>query len=143
MEEQQARRVEAQPQKRRAVIRVESEETQDFFKERCSSGYPSEEEVEEIGFVPSAVGEPLWALHLCDNECSAGLQALPARGYCVERRWCCSHIQLVQAVLQRQASSTRRTASESSTVERNDGAESVSWQAVEGIWNGTVYVRDV
>ena len=29
----------------------------------------SQEEVEEIGFVPSAVSEPLWALHVCDNEC--------------------------------------------------------------------------
>ena len=70
VEEQQAVRVEAQPQKRRAVIRVESEETQDYVMERRSCGYPSQEEVEEIGCVPSVVSEPLWALYLCDNECS-------------------------------------------------------------------------
>ena len=69
VEEQQAVRVEAQPQKRRAVIRVESDETQDHVMERRRCGYPRKEEVEEIGFVPSAVSEPLWALHLCDNEC--------------------------------------------------------------------------
>ena len=55
VEEQQAVRVEAWPQKRRAVIRLESEETQDYVMERRSCGYPSQEEVEEIGFVPSAV----------------------------------------------------------------------------------------
>ena len=70
VEEQQAVRVEAQPQKRRAVIRVESEETQDYVMERRSCGYLGQEEVEEIGFVPSAESEPLWALRLCDNECS-------------------------------------------------------------------------
>ena len=32
--------------------------------------YPSQEEVEEIGFVQSALSEPLWALLLCDNKCS-------------------------------------------------------------------------
>ena len=66
VEEQQA----VQPQKRRAVIRVESEETHDYVMERRSRGYLSQEEVEEIGSVPCAVSEPLWALHLCDNECS-------------------------------------------------------------------------
>ena len=70
VEEQQAVRFEAQPQKRRAVIRVESEETQDYVMERRKCGYPNQEEVEEIGFVPSAVSEPAWALHLCDKKCS-------------------------------------------------------------------------
>ena len=55
---------------RRAVICVEMEETQDYVMERRSCGYLSQEEVEEIGFVPSAVSEPLWALHLFYNECS-------------------------------------------------------------------------
>ena len=70
VEEQQAARVEAQAQKRSDVIRVESEEMQDRVMERRSCGYPGQEEVEEIGFVPSAVSGPLWVLHLCDNECS-------------------------------------------------------------------------
>ena len=28
-----------------------------------------EEEMEELSFVPSAVSEPRWALHICDNKC--------------------------------------------------------------------------
>ena len=29
-----------------------------------------QEEVEELGLVPTAVSEPLWAEHMCDNKCS-------------------------------------------------------------------------
>ena len=72
-----------------------------------------------------------------------GLEVCPVRGYRVGRRWCCSHNQFVQAVLQQMASSARRIASEGSVVERMDGAKSVPWQVVEGIWNGTVYERNV
>ena len=28
-----------------------------------------QEEIEELSFVPSAVGQPQWALHMCDNQC--------------------------------------------------------------------------
>ena len=45
VEEQQALRVEALPLKRRVVIRVESEGTQDYVMERRSCGYPSQVEV--------------------------------------------------------------------------------------------------
>ena len=55
VEEQQMVRVEERSQKRRAVIRVESEETQYYAMERRRCGYRSQEEVEESGFVPSAV----------------------------------------------------------------------------------------
>ena len=70
VEEQQAVRVEAQLQIRRVVIHVASEETQGYATERRACGYPSQEEIEEIGFVPSAESELLWALHLFDNRCS-------------------------------------------------------------------------
>ena len=59
VEEHKARCVEAQQLKRRAVIRVECEETQFHVMERRSCGYSSQEEVEEIGFVPSTASEPL------------------------------------------------------------------------------------
>ena len=94
VEEQQAVRVEAQPQKRRAVIRVESEEPQDDALERRRCG-PGQEEVEETGFVPSAVSEPVCALHLCDKKCSE-------QGF--------KYFQLMQALQQRKANSTGRTA---------------------------------
>ena len=49
--------------------------------------YVGQKQVEEVGFVPSAVSEPLWALLLCDNKCSeTGLQALPTCGHCDGRR---------------------------------------------------------
>ena len=42
VEEQHAVRFEAQPQKRRAVIRVESDETQDYALERRRCGDPGQ-----------------------------------------------------------------------------------------------------
>ena len=52
----------APPQKRRAVIRVESAETQDYV--------PEPQEMEEFSFFPSAVNEPRWAVHMCNNKCN-------------------------------------------------------------------------
>ena len=57
--EQQAARVEVQAPKRRAVIRVESEGTQDYVLERRSYRDLSQEE-----FVPSALSEHRGAEHL-------------------------------------------------------------------------------
>ena len=56
------------PQKRRAVIRVESAEKQD-----CASA-PQwiEEEMEALSFIPSAVRQPRSALHMCDIKCGEG-----------------------------------------------------------------------
>ena len=48
------------------VVRVESEETQDYVRETLAI---SQEEAEETGFVPSALGEPRRAIQ-CDNRCS-------------------------------------------------------------------------
>ena len=59
--EQSPAGVKAPPQKRRAVIRVESAETQD---------YVSEPQEMEFSFFPSAVNEPRWAVHMCDNKCN-------------------------------------------------------------------------
>ena len=51
---------------KRKVIRVESEETQDYVKE----GTSTEQEEEEKNFVPSAVSVPLKFLFRCDGQCS-------------------------------------------------------------------------
>ena len=69
VEEQQAARVEVQGPKRR-VIRVESEETQDYARERLAHEEISQEDADEIGFVPSALSEPRGAFYWCDNRCS-------------------------------------------------------------------------
>ena len=51
---------------KRKVIRVESEETQDFVIE----GRSTEKEEEQRTFIPSAVGVPLKPLFCCDKQCS-------------------------------------------------------------------------
>ena len=52
---------------KRKVIRVESEETQDHV---CETLTISQEEAEEMGFVPSALSEPRGPIYWCDNRCS-------------------------------------------------------------------------
>ena len=58
------------PQKRRAVIRVESAETQDYVSESQGLEEIDDEEMEEMSLIPSAVSAPRWALHMCDNKCN-------------------------------------------------------------------------
>ena len=52
---------------KRKGIRTESEETQDHVWETLAI---SQEEAEEMGFVPSALGEPRGAIYWCDIRCS-------------------------------------------------------------------------
>ena len=49
------------------MIRVESEETQDYVREERSTEF---EEEEERTFIPSAVSVPLKPLIRCDRHCS-------------------------------------------------------------------------
>ena len=69
VEEQQAARVEVHDPRRR-VIRVYSEETKDHVHERLAREDFSQEEADEIGFVPSALSETRGAIHWCDNRCN-------------------------------------------------------------------------
>ena len=48
---------------KRKVIRVESEETQDYVCEMLTN---SPEEADELAFVPSALSEPRGAINFCD-----------------------------------------------------------------------------
>ena len=52
---------------KRKVIRVEPEETQDHVRETLAI---SQEEAEEMGFVPSALIEPRGPIYWCDNRCT-------------------------------------------------------------------------
>ena len=52
---------------KRKVIRVESEETQDYVRESLNL---SREEAEERSFVPSALSIPRRPMFWCDNRCS-------------------------------------------------------------------------
>ena len=49
------------------MIRVESEETQDYVREAKST---EQEEMEERSFIPSTVSVPQKPLFRCDNQCS-------------------------------------------------------------------------
>ena len=76
--------VKAPPKKRKAVVWVESAETQDDvsarpWTSRMEQGMETEneEDMEELSFLPSAVSEPRWALQICANKCRAkGLKFL-------------------------------------------------------------------
>ena len=52
---------------KRTVIRVESEETQDYVRESLNL---SQDEAEETSFVPSAISIPQRPMFLCDDRCS-------------------------------------------------------------------------
>ena len=66
LENRQVKRVRRLSPKRN-VIRVESEETQDYVRESC---HLSREEAEEISVVPSAISVPPKPMFRCDNRCS-------------------------------------------------------------------------
>ena len=51
------------------MIRVESAETQDNVSEQKGLEDLSQEEAEDLGFVPRMVSEPQWALQVCDSKC--------------------------------------------------------------------------
>ena len=60
--QQSPTQVKAPPQKRRAVIRVKSAETQDNESEPQGVEVRDEGEMEELRFIPSAVSEPRWSV---------------------------------------------------------------------------------
>ena len=53
--------------RREKLIRVESEETQDYVREAKDTG---QEETEGLSFVPSAISAPRKPMFLSDNQCS-------------------------------------------------------------------------
>ena len=50
-------------------MRVEPDETQDYVLKKFAYEDCSQREVDEIGFVPSALSEPRVAIHWCDGRC--------------------------------------------------------------------------
>ena len=52
-------------QKRRAVVRRESAETQDYTNKPLMKS----ENLEELAYATSATDEPRWDIHMCDNRC--------------------------------------------------------------------------
>ena len=84
----------------------------------------------------SAVSGPLWALHLCDNECSEqGFKHFQLAAVVLEEGGAVRTLNLCNKQCHNERRvQQRQTACKGSTVKRNDGTETISWQAVEGIW---------
>ena len=129
--------------KRRLVIRVESEETQDHVLERRRYGDVSQEEVEEIDFVLSASSEPRGAVHWCENQCSGhGFKFNQIGTMATEEGGEAHAITLCKRCYCESPARQRRHPVKA--VEWRDcRAESFSWQAMEGFQDGTIHARDV
>ena len=130
VEDQQAVRIEGDPQKRRAVIRVESEETKVTPWSSVVVGILAKKMLRR-----SALCQ-VRKVSLCGLCTCATTNAV--KGF--------KHFQLA-AIVSEEGGAVRTVNlcepwhNERRAVERNDGTESISWQAVEGMWN--VYARDV
>ena len=92
-------RVQAPSQKRRAVIRVESVETQDDVLEPQGLEESDDEEMEELSFMPSAVSVPLGLAQVRQRCIKKSFKFLPTCGRCGGRRRSSAHIQFVQDML--------------------------------------------
>ena len=95
---------EAPPQKRRAVIRKEQEYVSALpLMNHLGQNTEAEDEknMEELSFVPSAVSEPRWTLHMCGKKCRAkGLKFVEIVAVVSDSRKRSAHGQLFQEVLQ-------------------------------------------
>ena len=118
--------VKAPPQKRRASIRVESAETQDFVSapplnnSHGAKDGGNEEEMKEL----CAVSEPRRARHMCDNKCGEeDFKPFPIVATVTEGGRAARTIYLCKNVLECVAAGAGRTRSVSIEVERVGGAK--------------------
>ena len=110
---------------KRKVIRVESEETQDYVRESMNLG---PEEAEEINFVPSAISILQRPMFSCHNRCS-GKESYTAN-LCQQ----CNNGSLMTKGLAH-LKNLQWTGSR--------GKEGASWQAMENAGERPVYTRKV
>ena len=122
---------------KRKVIRMESEETQDHVSESLNL---SQEEAEEISFVPSALSFPRGPGSWCDNRCSD--KALRFKQFAsvvvddVEESYT---VNLCQQCYNERLCGTGPGAVEVLAVEGSGGKEGASWQIVENVGKGPVF----
>ena len=118
----EARCVEAEPQKRRAVIGVESDETQDYASERRRPKDLGQEETEEVGYAENMASSTSSSWLMCRKKVVLLTQPTRASSATTKGEF------------------SKANASGSSTVERNHGAKSVSRkvfgmeQFMRGMW---------
>ena len=100
--------------------------------------------MEKLSFVPSAVSEPRWAVHMCDKKCTAnGFKFLGNCGLCGRRRRCSPYDKLVQKVLQRRAIEARRRTCGGFKLEGTGRAEGLSREVMGSFWHGARHAQNV
>ena len=111
------------------MTRVESEETQDYVRETMGL---SQEEVEEVCFVPSAISVPQKPLFRCDNRCSE--ETLGEESYTTNLCQQCCNKSLVA-----------RGDKPLTKVEgvRGRGEKGASWKVMENAGERPVHTRDM
>ena len=108
------------------MIRVESEETQDYVREAKSA---EQEEVEELSFVPCAASVPQTMIFRCDNQYSEKTLSFWQSGVRGDTgRWGIIHHQLTPEMLQQVSEGQRRTTVDKCAVETGRGEKGVPWK---------------
>ena len=123
------------------MIRVESEETQDYVREEKGSEF---EEKEERTFTPSAVSVPLKPLFRCGKHCSEKTLSHWQLASVVMNEGDMKHTRLtcVRRVSMNAYRQKEKTAVECA-VETGSGKEGVSWKNVENDGERTISALDV
>ena len=113
------------------MIRVESEETQDYV---CGMLAISRGEAEEFAFVSSALSEPRGSIYFCDSRCSEkAVRYWQFASVVVEEGGEAHTINFVSAMLQRADGAARQAEVESVAMESSFGTESTSWENVQKV----------
>ena len=113
---------------KRKVIRVVSEETQNYVRESTNLSW---DEAEEMSFVPGAIGIPQRPMFWCDNRCSDKALRFWQFALVVVEYGKESHMANLCQQLQRKLDGKGSGAFEELAVEGSRGKEGASWQAVE------------
>ena len=120
-------------------MRVESEETQDYVRQSLSL---SQEEAEEISFVPSALSITRGPVFWCGNRCSnKALRFWQFASVVVDDGEEAYTINLSQQC-HNETLTTEAGAVEVLAVEGSGGTESASWQIVEHVGKGTSLYKE-
>ena len=134
--------VKAPSQKRRAVIRAESAETQDHVSAPPVTSHGEQkmeaENVEDMEELSFAASEPRWAVYMCDNKCrDKDFKFFEIAAFVSEEGDAARTTNLCKQCF------NERRAGGSFKVEGADGAEGFSWEVMGSFWFGTTPALNV
>ena len=126
---------------KRKILRVESEETQDYVREAKST---DQEEAEELSFVPSAISVPQKLIFRCDNQCTEKSLSFWQLASVVTRE---GEESYTTDICQKCYNDSLKAKGEKNTdkmeVERVRGAKGAPWKAFENVGKRTICMRNV